>query len=67
MVCGQGAADEVFDAVADEVAVGSDGMSGVPRCAEDRVHRVAEVVEGVEQGAVEVEDYRGAGQLTSLK
>ena len=52
----QGAAHQVFNAVADKVAVRVNGMQRVSGRGERSVSRIREVGERVEQGAVEVEN-----------
>lgn len=51
----EGAEQEVLDAVADEVAVGIDGMCGITECGEGEIAGVGDIGEGVDEGAVEVE------------
>src|SRR5699024_4725978 len=53
--------------VSDEIAVGFGGVSGQPGLRQDEVAGVGEVVQGVDEGAVEVEEVGFKHQESSLK
>ena len=65
---GQCAADEVVDAVAHHRRIGTDGMNGIAELLQGVIARVTQIVDGVEQGAVEVEDdYHGLNDRNEIK
>ena len=65
-MCGEGSFDECHDAIADEEAEVIKAMRGQVIFAENGIHGFREVTEGIEQGAVEVEEHGLARFLHAL-